>query len=857
MAVTFNHICELLEKVEEDITRRPRLPAQCERNVVERSIRRWFAKHRTAIDGPTTDGGALLSVLLPHRRKDLVFNLQEKSLSKKIVSLANLNHKQEEAVGQWKDGAHGDLGACVQEAFRRWDGTFNQATPVSLERIDRCLVQLAARCRFSAPAIRRQRDLEFDVDKELRSIFVRLHSREAKWFVRLLLRKYCTINMDEDLVLEQYHFLLPDLLVFQNDFNVAFQLLHGDLQSYPHVAVPNEETRMRIEATKLLKAVVGTKVGPPTFQKAWSIKHCLQMTEGHVWAAEVKYDGEYCEIHINLEDPSNVIQIFSKNGKDATEDRVKIHDHIRAALRIGQPGGLIQKKCIVLGELVCYSDKERTILPFSKIRKHFKRSDSFLGTEQDSLPHEWEHLMIVFFDVLVLDDRPVFREDLQQRRILLRKLVQMIPGRAMRAEWTNVDCRSERGVTDLKQTFARCLANRQEGLVLKPMHMPYFSMHTGKGPRFFIKMKMDYLADMGGQRDLGDFAVIGASKDAQLAAKPGAQALHWTHFHLGCLTNKAAVERFDATPMFKVVGTVSIDQCIPKPDLKHLNDYGRLREEPLALNGLASKFKVIQSRGYGPKTTVAFKKPFIVEILGGGYQKVQNETFEMLRHPRVKKIHEDRDWLDAVTMQDLERMAKEKWEVPDPQDLEGHAKDVARLVKKYSWEIYGSQVETQTTPRETAREPTSGQMPSREPQRSPTPEDAVVQETQESTWSTTSTTQYSSSTQGNGTRASKHARSILVREDTSEKVHRVQRVEQLQAVAALSTPVSPPAKRKRLLQDNVNPPATPPPGKRRRIRTPLKDAKNRHLGSIECDSREKTIHIYAEPGWEVKVHKST
>jgi DNA ligase-4 len=130
---------------------------------------------------------------------------------------------------------------------------------------------------------------------------------------------------------------------------------------------------------------------------------------------------------------------------------------------------------------VLYSDREKRIMPFSKIRKHISRSGSLIGTLQDSMPHEWEHLMIVFFDVLVLDDESTLRHCLQDRRKILRDLVHVVPGRSMRSEWTLLDFRQDKtgdGITDLKQTFARNLAERQEGLVLKPLHAPYFTLSS-------------------------------------------------------------------------------------------------------------------------------------------------------------------------------------------------------------------------------------------------------------------------------------------------------------------------------------------------------------------------------------------
>jgi DNA ligase-4 len=785
-------------------------------------------------------------------------------LAKKITNLLNFSDGQKMMLAQWESGKNGDLGVYTGRAMQIWDGTFKKTPPISLRRVNELLVQLAAKYRFSDPAIQRLRRFDFNTDVELRYILVRVHSWEAKWLVRLILRGYCTIDLDDNLVFRHYHFLLPELLLFQNDFDTACQLLRGELSCFPPVPAIDLEKNMRIEAAKRLRAAVGTKVGRPAFHKAWSFKNLFQLTGDRAWAAEVKYDGEYCEIHIDLEAYPH-IKIFSKNGKDATNDRRGLHDEIRKALRIGEADCLIKKNCIVLGELVLYSDQEQKILPFSKIRKHISRSGSFLGAMQDSLPHEWEHLMIIFFDVLVVDDKPILREGLQTRRRILRELVQSIPGRASRSEWTLVDFKTEDGITDLKQAFARTLAQCQEGLVLKPLHAPYFPLLSEVGHRhrgYFIKLKKDYLGDMGGERDLGDFAIIGASFDAQVAAKSDVKPLHWTHFHLGCLLNKTAVERIKAKPIFKIVSTFSLDKCFPKPELKHLNCHGRLLEVSLPPNGNTDAFNVEGSKGYGSVMSVAFKKPFVAEIFGGGYEKQQNETFKMLRHPRLRKIHHDRDWMDAVTMEELGRMAAEKWEFPDAEKLDSHARDVALLVKRYVKEMNGSQ----STPSEveTTQETTQCTAPqtSQESPEMPiqaTPDGAVVQETQQPytpcTWSTASNTQVPGSTQGKGIKASKQLR-VLVREDTSERIARQMTSQPLQSDVFPTPPEASPdgsaSPRKRRISGPI---LTPPPVKRRKLRSPLKDAAtNRNLGTFEYDSQEKTIHIYAEQGWQVKVH---
>ncbi|KAH7135362.1 hypothetical protein B0J11DRAFT_157876 [Dendryphion nanum] len=842
MSLTFNHICELLQGVEDIAARKPPFPQTTLKERIEHHISKWFIKYREPVDKSDTHGCAFLSVLFPHRRKDRVYGLQAPSLATKLAKLLNFNHGQKALFDGWPKGSQGDLGVYLERAMRPWNGTLKKKPITTIETVDRLLTQLAARNRFSDPKIQNKRDCHIQTDTELRNIFMRLDAWEAKWLTRLLLRDYCTISMDETFVFKSYHFLLPDLLLFQNDFEGVFDLLRGDLASYPPSPPINQEKQLRVEAAEKLKAVVGIKIGRPTYHKAWSFKHLLQLTEHRVWAAEVKYDGEYCEIHVDMEKELNDLLIFSKNGKDATTDRRALHDPIRTALRIGEPECMFQRNCVVLGELVLYSDREHKILPFSKTRKHISRSGSFLGSLQDSPAHEWEHLMIVYFDVLVIDDTPVLQDHLQERRQILRELVRAVPGRSMRSEWTLLDMKDEDGVIDLKQAFARSLAQRQEGLILKPLRAPYFSLlselnHQQSG--YFVKLKKDYLSDMGGERDLGDFAIVGASFDPQVAAKTTVKPLHWTHFYLGCVVNKTAVHRTNNRPTFKIVGCLSLDKRIPKQELKYLNTRGRLLETELRQNGNTETFTFERSYGYGPRMSIAFKDPFVAEILGGGYEQVQNETFEMLRHPRLKRVHHDRSWRDTVTMEELERMAEEKWENPNPDELDGHAKDVALLVRRYVKEMGISQTtnsEYQTT-QETIQctTPRSTQTTQQE--------SIEIAETQQddtqntSTTTTTLSSQYSGSTQGAGIRASK-AYHILVREDTSERLESVAQPPSAPSVLPDVLPTPPICSAVSLSTKRRSFEAvTPPPVKRKRLHAPL--AVNKSLEAVNSDHEQK------------------
>jgi DNA ligase-4 len=408
------------------------------------------------------------------------------------------------------------------------------------------------------------------------------------------------------------------------------------------------------------------------------------MAGSEKWAMERKYDGEYCEIHIDLSRGTDCIQIFSKSGKDSTEDRRAVHETILEALRIGKPNCAFRKRCIVLGELLVYSDLEQKILEFHKIRKHVSRSGVFLGTDEDSQAHAHEHLMIMFFDVLLIDDEVLMAEEYNARRNALRKLVKKRLGYAMTSEWRVVDFGHDDAMEAITYQFAAALAYRTEGLVLKPADMPYFSFDVpeDRDPRhYFIKLKKDYIAEFGQERDVADFAVVGASYDCQQALRSGIRGLQFTHFHLGCHVNPDAV-RFGHQPVYEMVASIGDDRCVPKQELQALNDYGRSCCKPLERSGNRLKnpneFDLLLDQTPASKMSVIFTEPCVVEVLGSGFEKPSNKSHFMLRHPRILKLHLDRSWKDVVSMEELQRMAEEARSAP----VEGESQETVRLVEK-------------------------------------------------------------------------------------------------------------------------------------------------------------------------------
>nr|OQO18868.1 hypothetical protein B0A51_14534 [Rachicladosporium sp. CCFEE 5018]OQO25551.1 hypothetical protein B0A51_06870 [Rachicladosporium sp. CCFEE 5018] len=684
MPFPFADICTLLTRLENIDAHGPLHLPGARKAKVKEVTESWFKSHQSAIAKLDVNGAAaLLSALLPERRTDRVYGIQASGLCRILCRGLHLQAGRVKDLRAYAQPGHGDLGLCLERVLRHGDGP--PAHPiVTLEEVDDFLITLAGGCRFSDPNIQQVPAGSSEArDQLLARLVLRLEPVHAKWLVRLVMKDLSPVKVDEGLVLRSFHFLLPDLLRFQHNFNSAISLLRGPLVEYPERPDPRSQRLLRQQATSLIRPCVGVKVGRPNFHKARSMQHCINLLGQQQWVLERKYDGEYCEIHIDMSlsrDPTRCIKIFSKSGKDSTADRKGIHGTLVKCLGLGQAHCKIKRQAILLGELVVWADSEKRAMTFEKIRKHVTRSGVSLGTNLDSQKHEDEHLAIVFFDLLLLDGEVVMTKPIDERRSWLREVYKKIKGRAFSAEWKKVDfSKAEPAQRHLLHQFAASIAERCEGLVLKPCGVPYFSLNrddegfTGG----FVKLKKDYIADLG---DEADFAVIGATYNAQHALKSGLQQIKWSDFHLGALLNKADVLRYEAKPKFKIIGTVNSDGWIPKPVLQSANT--------------VAEFCAIE---YGPQTSAShfdletppsckidhiFTNPLVFEVLGSGFEKPSNADYLMLRHARVKKLHQDRSWKDCVSFRELQDQAQATRDAPADSESQETRRWIEKLERK-------------------------------------------------------------------------------------------------------------------------------------------------------------------------------
>lgn len=216
---------------------------------------------------------------------------------------------------------------------------------------------------------------------------------------------------------------------------------------------------------------------------------------------------EYCQIHVDLTQGRDWLTIYSKSGRDSTQDRVGCHSLIRQCLQLDCAASRkIKQRCILEAEFLVYSQEDEQIAGFHTIKNHVQRAGKYIGTTAKSLAASFgQHIMLKFFDCILLDDICTPVSSYNARRHQLETVVKRIPNRAELVTRKVIDF-SAPGARELFfETFAEGMGLKWEGFVMKPCEGNYVGWGQGRG-NYWIKLKKDYIGGLG---DSGDFAIVG------------------------------------------------------------------------------------------------------------------------------------------------------------------------------------------------------------------------------------------------------------------------------------------------------------------------------------------------------------
>ncbi|KIW79607.1 hypothetical protein Z517_06219 [Fonsecaea pedrosoi CBS 271.37] len=663
MPFKFKYLVQLLEELDtaqkqaQSSSTRPSRP-------LHELIIQWFRSHDSEIVRHGSSAVAFLSCLLLERVPHLVYGLQPKSLARvlsKALFIENTSRGRQ--LLAWEATGF-DFATCLEKCVM---GLAENDPPpvdreVTLEEVDAVLCQLAANSRFASPEMRTHRDGARS-ETLLRSILSRLHSKEAKWFVRMIQKSYDPVQIPEHLVLGCFHFLLPDILPFQNSLVEAIKVLgQPELVSIPHDPPRALQRRYRQECARHLTPKLGVMIKRQEYEKARSIRHCCQIANARTMSVERKYDGWYCQVHIDKSKGKDCIQLFSKRGKDSTKPWIRLHGALEAGLRLSEPDCAIAQNCILEGEMLVWSHSRRSILPFEKIRKYIQYNGRAIGAAADSPRSSDEQLMIIFYDCLWHDNQNLVNQPQYLRRRRLEQIVSVTEGVAQLGECREIRFGTKSAKEELQKFFGHAIEQRWEGFVLKGRHDSYFSTLWNANA---IKLKKDYIKGLG---DAADLCIIGGRKDAAEADKHG-WSVNWTTFYAACLKNKEAVQRFGLKPEFLIIDILT-RQTMSEETFRELNQRGLGFCSPFSESTEHMNVTIDQPDIARQPPTILFTKPFVVEVTGAAFSRPADVAYYTLRFPRDVKLHFGRPLTDTHSFEELQEIARESLTPADPEEQE-------------------------------------------------------------------------------------------------------------------------------------------------------------------------------------------
>lgn len=280
--------------------------------------------------------------------------------------------------------------------------------------------------------------------------------------------------------------------------------------------------------------------------------------------------------------------------------------------------------------------------------------------------------MIVYYDILLLDDESLLGVRHSQRFKILSSLVECQRGWAELVQREVIDFGHSLAASNLRKAFAKTIVDKREGLVLKPDE-PYFDVSKPGRPWSgqCIKLKKEYIGNFG---DVGDFAVVGAGYDPAKAKHYNIPSLKWTHFYIGCLDNREEVMRWSAKPEFTVVNVVELNETQLKSVVQFANPIlvSRDKNEEIKLS-FAPGVEI------GPRMSVIFTNPMVFDLRCFSFERGGSTGFYSLRFPMVSKVHFDRDFTDTFSFEQLQDTAKEAIEAPELPDSQETLQWIARL----------------------------------------------------------------------------------------------------------------------------------------------------------------------------------
>lgn len=602
-------------------------PSEKRRAIIERYIARW----RRDVG---QDFYPAFRLIIPDKDRERgVYGLKEKILGKLLVKIMKIDKNSEDGFNllHWKlPGQNSTTESAGDFAARCYDVISKRPMrtmvgTMTIDEVNELLDKLSA-----AP----REDVQLPV---LAEFYKRMNADELKWLIRVILRQM-KVGATEKTFFHVWH---PDA---ETLFNISSNLRRVCWELWdPAKRLDGDETGVTLMQC----------FQPQLAQfKQDSLKRIVQKLlptdqDTEFWIEE-KLDGERMQLHM-MADKDMVggrrFQFWSRKAKDYTylygkglyDTDGALTQFIRDAFRDGV------ENIILDGEMITWDPKENAPVAFGTLK-------TAALAEQRNPFAEGQRPLFRVFDILLLNDRPLTRYTLRDRRNALEASIKSVNGRLEIHKYE-----AGRTVEDIERHLRQVVAQASEGLVLKNPGSPY---RLDDRNDTWQKVKPEYMNEYGESLDC---LIIGGFYGS------GHRGGNLSSFLCGLRTSEPGSKQsqkdaLSGEPSQKFVSFFKVGGGMTA------NDYATIRHETdgkwIDWDAKRPPTRYIDLAGGGqlqqrekPDVWIKPQDSLVVEVKAAQVTASEDYGCGMtLRFPRFKRLRRDKNWQTALSLDEFREL---------------------------------------------------------------------------------------------------------------------------------------------------------------------------------------------------------
>lgn len=618
-------------------------PHEIRARIIERFISRW----RKEVGN---DLHPALRLIIPERdRERAMYGLKEKNIAKLIIRLMKIDKNSDDALNllNWKLPEQNTKSSLAGDFARRCYEILSKRTlrtepgSMSIADVNQLLDQMSSNQKEASHYL------------IMEKFYRDMNAEELMWLIRIILRQM-KIGATEKTIFHMFH---PDAELL---YNISSNLRRVCWElSDPATRLEGEETQIH-----LMQCFQPQLAQFQIHSFEISVRKMHPKLDDDTFWIEEKLDGERIQLHM-MNDSTHPggkrFGFWSRKAKDYTylygdgllDDNAALTQHLGDAFHENI------SNIILDGEMITWDPSVDKVVPYGTLKT--------AALSEQRNPHKGTDPRPLYrvFDILYLNDKPISRYTLRDRRRALQASVKNVHRRLEIHTYTEA-----RSVPEIEQHLRKVIAEGSEGLVLKNPRSMYKLNERNDD---WMKVKPEYMKEYG---EALDCVIVGGYYGQ------GSRGGNLSSFLCGLPVNQDIIEKEQCDPMkcwsfFKVGGGFAASDYAAV----RYHTEGKWRKwdqtrPPTNLIELAGGSRQIER----PDMWIRADESLVISVKAASL--IQSDSFRTqvsLRFPRFTSIRYDKDWKTALSLDGLVEL-KNAVEVDNTNKM--FALDDARRVKR-------------------------------------------------------------------------------------------------------------------------------------------------------------------------------